>query len=203
MRTYLNVGMTDYLNKHYAGQPTRMAIFPFDVPEKFVLSRQQDRNFGVELAELFQRELLRSGELHIVELFDRDNWPGKRSDFFSGNYEALDMARNAGYDLVLVGRMEDIVNDEDITVVTKIIDTSNGVTLWSSKTVSYSKARPLNDTFADLSYGGVKRRPELFHFPERTERVAVCTVERIFHEDVMLDETSIDGSSHHRRIPIR
>ncbi len=138
-------------------------------------------HFGRRLAKNFQEELLQRGTLSIVELFNRDNWPGKRDDFFSGNYQSIEYARNAGYDFVLIGHMQDIRADDQMVVYTKLIDVSNNVTVWSAKTTVSSTQRSVNEGI-DTIVGGV-RQPELFPFTEQAAELARCTVEEMHLAD--------------------
>jgi hypothetical protein len=165
-----------------------MAIVPFNVPESFSPSGNESLNFGRELAARFHQELMGEGELGIIELFNRDRWPGKRSEFNAGNYGSIELARNAGYDLVLVGYLEEIVNETDLTLLTKVIDTSNGVTVWYGRTVAYSSRRPLRRTLAEHSFGFVKDEPDSFRFQERADEMARCTVDSILHGDIVLPD---------------
>ncbi len=182
MRTYVNAGLIDYLSARYNPvNMSRLAIVPFNVPESFAPSGNQTRHFGRDIALSFYQEIVGSGELGIVELFNRDRWPGKRAEFNTGNYYAIESARNAGYDMVLVGYLEDIVNETDLTLLTKLIDTSNGVTLWYGRTVTYSSARPIRRSLAEYSFGFVRDRPDAFAFKERVEEMARCTVDSILY----------------------
>lgn len=127
----------------------------------------------------FQRELQATGELPIVELFNRDRWPGKREEFFTGNYGAIQMARDAGYDLALVGYLQNIQNDQDMVLSTKLIDVTSGVTIWSAQTTSSSNKRQYNDALSFM--GIVKKRADIFDFQALSDSLAVCTVERMVY----------------------
>jgi hypothetical protein len=172
----------DYLSVRYSSkQSHRTAVFPFDVQETFAPAGNDSVHFGRELAKAFTLELRRSEELGIIELFNRDRWPGKREEFFAGNYRALELARNAGYDLVFLGYLEDLRNDKDLVVYTKLIDTSNHVTIWAGRTQATSHRRSWR---RDLSRTRVYQdRPDLFDFRERTEMLAHCTVNKILSSD--------------------
>ncbi len=186
MRAYVNAGLLDYLKTRYDSTNTsRLAIIPFNVPESFAPSGMQSRHFGRDIALNFHQEIVGSGELGIVELFNRDRWPGKRAEFSHGNYQAIESARNAGYDLVLVGYLEDIVNETDLTLLTKLIDTSNGVTLWYGRTVTYSARRPLRRSISEYSFGFVRDRPDSFAFQERVAEMARCTVDSILYGETV------------------
>jgi len=159
----------------------RLGIFPFDVPETFSPTINDQRNYGRELARDTQLELNASGDVPIVELFDRDRWPGKRADFFKGNYEAVEIARSAGYDFVLIGYLEDLKNDSTMELFTKLIDTQNQVTVWSSKTETESLTRGLRKDLSDLRVAN--NRPDLFDFPARTKELVRCTVDGLLNDD--------------------
>lgn len=180
LRTDINLGLETYLSQRYgADHPVRMAVIPFDVPETFASPGPESGNFGREIARKFISELHQTGTVPIIELFNRDRWPGKREEFYAGNYTAIQYARSAGYDLVTVGYLEDLKNDEDLDLLTKIIDTSNNVTIWSGRTRVTSYDRRARRTLApSLLFDD---RPDLFAFPERVDRLARCTTVGLMH----------------------
>lgn len=178
MRIYSNAELPAYVKSQYhSGQPVRMGIVPFDVPENFAPANSEAARYGHELARKFQLEFRRSGEVAVIELFDRDRWPGKREEYFNGNYGAIEIARNAGYDLVMVGFLEDIKNDEDLVLYTKIIDVTKNVTVWDGRTTVTSRAREENRQMADVFLA--TERPDLFAFPERAEKLVTCSIDHI------------------------
>lgn len=125
-------------------------------------------------------ELSAAEVVPIVQLFNVDRWPGKREEFFEGNYQAIAFARDAGFDLVIVGYLEELRNDEELVLYTKVIDTSNYVTIWSGKTVSFSRARRLNKALEQTRL--LKDRPDLLDFPMRSEELTTCTLGGILGE---------------------
>lgn len=166
--------------------PARLGIMPFDVPENFAQPGNDALHFGKDLASRFQLELSRAGEIQVVELFDQNRWSGKREDFKNGNYGAIIRAHRAGYDFVMVGYLEDIVDDRTLNLNTKIIDTSNFVTIWSARTTVDSNARQKRRLYHAANVGPFKigtYNDSLFDFPERTEKVVVCTVKSIVSDD--------------------
>lgn len=184
IRTIVNQDLSGYLSTRYHyNQPVRLAVIPFDVPESFARPGDDTHHFGRRLAKNFQEELLQRGLPNIVELFNRENWPGKRDDFFSGNYQSIEYARNAGYDLVLLGHMQDIRDDDQMVVYTKVIDVANSVSIWSAKTTVFSRQRGINREL-DMVVKGV-RQPELFPFTEQASELARCTVEEIAHGETV------------------
>lgn len=158
-----------------------MAVFPFEVPETFAPAGNESLHFGRELARKFHAELLGRKLVPIVELFNRDRWPGKRAEFFTDNNGAIELARQAGYDLALVGYMEEIKDDRSIVVYTKVIDTESRITLWHAKSTVVSHAREVNKFFGAV--GTLRDRPELFNFREKADEMARCTVGRMGAEE--------------------
>lgn len=180
--TYINVGWLDYLKVRYNSQPfVRIAIIPFDVQESFAPPGNESLHYGRELARRFQSELQSTQELSIVEVFNQDRWPGKREEFFIGNHRAIQLARDAGYDFVIVGYLEELKNAEEMNLFTKVIDTSNGVSVWYGKTMAFSRKRAIRDFFVDARLA--QRRPELFYFSERAGELAFCAVDQILHSE--------------------
>ncbi len=185
IRTYTEQNLLDYLTSYdYLENQLRFGVIPFNVPETFAPPGNDNVHYGREIAKKFTLELQAKGELPIIELFNRDRWPGKREEFFTGNYKALEYGRLAGYDFVVVGYMEDIVNDNELGVYCKIIDTTNGITIWSSYTVLTSNKRFYREAAAKVTYGNIPNRPDLFHFPERLDELAKCTVDKMFSEEM-------------------
>ncbi|MCB0360947.1 MAG: hypothetical protein KDD44_14965, partial [Bdellovibrionales bacterium] len=112
-RTYVNLQLVDYITRgNRFSSPPRLAVMPFDVPESFARSGNESTHYGRELARKFQLELRRSGELPIVELFNVDKWPGKREEYFTGNYGAISRATDAGFDLLFLGYVDEIDNED-------------------------------------------------------------------------------------------
>ena len=158
-----------------------MAVIPFDVPETFARSGPDSRNLGEQLARRFTESFTAVGVVPIVELFNRDNWPGKRAEFYTGNYGALEQSRAAGYDLVMVGYLEPQTNVETLSLATKIIDTQNQTTIWFGRTNATSNAKELNKFYSKTWLG--KQRDDLFAFPERFDEMVSCTTNYIADED--------------------
>ena len=44
---------------------------------------------------------LKAGNLGIVEVFNRDRWPGKRAEFSTGNYNSINRSANVFYYFVV------------------------------------------------------------------------------------------------------
>lgn len=183
-RAYTNASVEDYIRTRFHSQNMiRAAVIPFDVPEIFARSGNESENYGQVLAQKFHQELLRAGTVGIVELFARDTWPGKREEFFSGNYGAIELARNAGYDLVIVGYLDPLNDDRTLSLQTKIIDVSTNATVWYGQTEVESKDRAWKSVFSRARL--LKQRPDRFVFPDRTDALINCTVAQIQESDLV------------------
>ena len=130
-RAYLQFGIDHYLSRRYPrGAPVRMAIVPYAVPENLASMSQEFPGTGNKIAWEIQQNLLRHGVAPIVEVFNRQDWPAKKGEFHSGNFSGLQFAREAGYDLVLLGYLHRPTTMGDLKAETKIIDAESGVTIW-------------------------------------------------------------------------
>ncbi|MBP9838946.1 MAG: hypothetical protein KBC84_09565 [Proteobacteria bacterium] len=173
--TYINLKLEDYVKQRFTDNSNvRLAIIPFDVQESFAPLGNESSNFGRELARRFTLEFHKENLVPIVELFNRDRWPGKREEFFTGNYKAIDLARAAGYDLVMVGYLEELKDDVTLTIYTKIIDTQSNITIWDAQNTVVSRETAVRDTLNKASI--MQKRPDLFNFAPRTEKLVNCTV---------------------------
>lgn len=173
--TYINLNLEDYLSERFSsGSLVRLGIIPFDVQESFAPPGNDSVHFGRGLAKQFTFELKKAEIIPVVELFNRDRWPGKREEFFTGNYQAIATARAAGYDLVMVGYLEEIKDESSLTLYSKIIDTQNNITVWDAKTVVESKSRAYRKALSDVHLA--KDRPELFDFTAKSNELVNCTV---------------------------
>jgi hypothetical protein len=144
-RTYLRVPVQEHINSEYSGNPmVRLGIVPLVTPANFAGYGDLQPPLGSQLAWRLHAEMLRLHKVPIVEVTTWTDWPLKREDFFSGNFEALKKARDSGYDLVFVGYLEESTPDE-ITVLGKIIDVNQAKTLWYGRTFAYSRRKRLED----------------------------------------------------------
>lgn len=174
----------DYVSQRYhRDQPKRYGVLPFDTQENFAAPGSMPgsvlNDLPHDLARRFQAELSRTSELGIVEVFDQTPWQGKKEEFFQGNYRALQLARNAGYDFLVVGQLEPSRTAETFIIYTKIIDLSDNVTVW------YARTEVTSNTKAWEKGVGVivpqKARPDLLYSRERFDEFAECTANYIVH----------------------
>lgn len=173
IQTYINADVASYIrSRDHSDRLARTLILPFEVPENFAKSGNELTPFGHQLARRFQQQLLQSGKFPIIEFQDY-HWQGKREEFFSGNFDAIRVAREAGFDFVMVGFLGDVQNENELTVYTKLIDVTGEFTVWHARTIAKSHARGLRRTFASAYI--IKNRPDIFSLPQETEKLISCT----------------------------
>jgi hypothetical protein len=107
-----------------------MAVVPFSAPENISSYGVEHPGSGNRLAWRLHGALLSHGAAPIVEVFNRQDWPGKKEEFFTGNFGAIALAREAGYDLVMVGSIEELRSLQTLAAYSKIIETESGITVW-------------------------------------------------------------------------
>jgi len=155
-----------------------MAIIPFSTPANFAWQGPQRQGLGHEIAWRFQSEFLTQGTLPIVEVFGREDWPGKSEEFFKGNFGAIAQAREAGYDFVMVGLVEPMRVADTITVHSKIIDADAGITVWYGTTKVQTVKSQIDRSQVYLLYE-VTIRPDLLYIEDMLTMAASCTVDKI------------------------
>jgi hypothetical protein len=181
IQAYVDQVVPNYLSERFVrGNIPRIAVIPFEVPANFSPAMNPLLRLGHDMATGFQRHMLQTGEQMIVELFDRGQWPGKRMDFSTGNLVALEQARDAGYDFIFVGYLDDIKDDVILRVHTKLVDTENSSTVWYGTTDVMSRARPTRGLLDWMTRGYYPVRHDLFEFRERFDELEQCTVQRMF-----------------------
>jgi len=155
-----------------------MAIIPFSTPANLSWQNAQNQGLGKELAWKFQSEFLAAGTIPIVEVMPRDDWPGKREEFWTGNFGALAQSREAGYDFVLVGFVDQMKSLDSMTVHSKIIDSDSGVTVWSgSTTVTTKKSQIDRGRFGDIFNSRIQ--PDQLYLEDMVSLAASCTTKEI------------------------
>jgi hypothetical protein len=113
-------------------------------------------------------------------VLNRQDWPRKKEEFFTGNFGALSAARAAGYDLVLVGNVEPITRVDEYIVHSKVLDVESGITLW------YGTSRVVTDR-PDLlavssSLGLTDERPDFVHTDPLIKKAGECVAYDITHD---------------------
>ncbi len=179
LRAYLDQDLEQYINGRFGSKaPIRMAIIPFSTPANFAWQNSQHQGLGKELAWRFQSEFLTQGTLPIVEVFNREDWPGKREEFWTGNFGSIAQAREAGYDLVFVGNVDPMRGIDNLTIHSKIIDVDAGITVWSGTTnVRTEKAKINRSRLGDII--GPEIIPNQLYIDDMITLAAACTIEKI------------------------
>ena len=134
-RVYVSSPLGEHLSTatRAADAPSRLAIVPFSVPANLAGTSNELPGLGNTPAWKVHSEALASGEFPITEVFNRQDWPGKKEEFFTGNFGAISLAQEAGYSLVLTGYIENLRSLDALTAYTKLIDVSSGITIWYGK----------------------------------------------------------------------
>ena len=130
---FIEVSVEDYIRNNYSKPDTvRAVVLPFFAPLNLKPARfdQAPESFGSEIARVVQAQLLESRIFPIVELSFNGPRTAPFSDFFGGNHEIMDWARTQGYDLIVIGQVEQFTSLNEMTITSKVIDVTKGVTLW-------------------------------------------------------------------------
>lgn len=181
-RAYVRTDIESFITTRFArNSPVRIAVIPFDVPANLSARSGEEPGAGNRFAWNVQRELLSTELLPIVEVFNRQDWPGKKEEFFTGNFGALERARHAGYDVVMVGQMEPQNRTDTWTVHTKMIEVESGITLWYGTTTAYTTRHDQWEIAA--TFGLIDRRPDILYSTEGMELVASCIAHDMMNDD--------------------
>ncbi len=159
----------------------RMAVIPFSIPANLSNQGSERPGMGENLARMIHSQLLAHGEVPIVEVFNRKDWPSKKEEFFTGNFGAISISREAGYDLVMVGMIETMHGIDSITAYSKVIEPESGTTLWYGETTVSTRQKEW-DRWLDNSWLK-NRRPDQLYLDPMANRLAECIV-----KDVLKDE---------------
>jgi len=172
---YVRTILADHISNRYSSDAmVRLAILPFAAPANVTGIGPEQPGMGSELAWQIQARFLEGDQVSIAEVFNRRDWPGKADEFFSGNFGSLELAREAGYDLLLVGLIESPREMDALTAYSKIIEIESGTTLWYGKSTART-ARRSNSRLMN-SLGLEKRIPSAMHYDVLMDQLARCVV---------------------------
>lgn len=191
-QAYVHSILLDHITSRFgSGAPVRLAVIPFSTPANLSRFSDQRPGLGNVLAWQLQSALLKTGELPIVEVLNRQDWPGKKEEFFTGNHGALAQARSAGYDIILVGALEVAHDASRLSAVAKVIEVESGITLWYGQTSARSYKDVTNRITSDLLL--TKRQPnQMDYMHDMVNKLSACLAEAIMSERI---ETETGGSS--------
>jgi hypothetical protein len=181
-RAFIGANLEDYISSRFdRGAPVRMAIIPYSTPANLSFAGMERSGLGSQIAQRIQSELLPTGIVPIVEVFDRQDWPGKKDEFFSGNFTALRLARDAGYDLVVVGSMPSQKGLDNLTVRTKIIEVDSGITIFYGESSVHTNRPEWNSLQSSVWLD--QKTPNQLFIPEMVDELCRCVVRGIKRAD--------------------
>ncbi len=174
-QAYVVSELEDYISNRFRERNSvRTVILPVDVPENFSALANPPQSLSLQLATSLQRELLTSQIFPILEVIDRGSWVGKRDEFFIGNYRAIQIAKNAGYDLLIVSQLDSVNNARDASLMLKVIDLQNRVTIWYGKSTVFQDQSPA-EMVASITKKGSKK-PSDMPLTHLFQGLSKCTV---------------------------
>ena len=181
-RAYVVTDVEGYLRTRYQrNSPVRLAIIPFTTPANLTpYDPQAVPALGNQFAWRVQAEFLRKQTFPIIEVLDRQDWPGKKDEYFTGNRGALESALNAGYDLALVGSIDQMYRADTYVVNTKLIDIESGITLWYGRHEVTTNRDEMEETSG--FFGLTNQRPDLYWHNALLEKGARCIVSEVLRE---------------------
>ncbi len=180
-RAHTNLGLSDFISSRFhRGSPVRLGIMPFSVPANLSARNSELPGVGNKLAWSVRSHLLGKEEIPIVEVFNRPSLPGHKDEFFTGNFGAISLAREAGYDLVMVGYLEPTRSLTNAILHTKVIEAEGGITVWFGESEIVSREKMLQ-SYED-SWFGRGEVPSSIFTNEVFDHLAKCAVEGILGE---------------------
>jgi hypothetical protein len=172
-RAYVRTDLASYIDQRFTPKsPVRVGIIPFEVPANFSARSAQMPGLGNQLAWAVHRDLLATETFPIIEVFNREDWPRKKEQFFTGNFGALQIARDAEYDLIVVGYLEPITRLDTWNVHTKVIEVASGTTLWYGSSKVYTNRADMHEVSSFV--GLTDRRPDIMWNDKLLDTVAEC-----------------------------
>ncbi len=172
-RAWIRTDLESYIYQHFKqGHQARVGVIPFAAGA--IISDRYDGQVGLgtQLAWGVQRELLATETFPIVQMLAREDWPGRKAEFFAGNFGSLAFARDAGFDFILVGYIEWPDRLDKWVIDTKLIDVNTSTTVWyGSSTVTTSRPDMLE---VSSTLGLTDRRPDQYHMHDIRDAAAAC-----------------------------
>lgn len=180
-RAYVRTDFEAFINQRFnLASPVRMGIIPFVTQANISAYSNELPGLGNNLAWAVHRELLASEVFPIVEVLNRQDWPGKKEEFFTGNFGAITAARDAKYDLVMVGYVEPLHRLDTWIIHTKVIEVEAGVTLWYGTSTVYTQRPDMLEVSSSI--GLTDRRPDLLYTTPLLEESAQCIAYDMLHD---------------------
>lgn len=181
-RAYTQMVLLDYINSRYHSKsPVRIGVIPFSVPANFATRSAEEPGVDYQIAWELQRQLLQSGQLSIVEMFNRLDWPGKKEEFYSGNFGAITFGRQAGYDIIIVGSIPTTAALRELSAFTKVIEVESGITIFYGMS-SVDNPDPQYQREGTWSWFA-KDRPDKLQFGSALKMLGRCVAENVLDEE--------------------
>ncbi|NDC38842.1 MAG: hypothetical protein EBZ48_12460 [Proteobacteria bacterium] len=181
-RAFIGANLADYISSRFDRKaPVRLAIVPYSVPANLSFANAEHPGLGTEMAWRIQSELLPTGLVPIVEVFNRQDWPAKKDEFFSGNFNALQMARDAGYDLVMVGSIQPQRSMDSFTARTKVIEVDSGTTVFYGESTVTTNRPSWEEARASVWLDKVT--PNQLYIPDMLHELGRCIVRSVKSAD--------------------
>jgi hypothetical protein len=179
---YARMVIEDYISRRFDSKaPVRMGIIPYSVPANFASLGSETPGLDIQLASAVQQKIMGTGAIPIVELNNRIEWPAKKDDFFAGNHGALAFARQANYDLVLVGYVPTTDNLQEMKAFTKVIEVDSGITVYYGQSILTSSSPDFQREEPWWWFG--KKMPAKLDMQYMINELSHCIV-----QDVLSDE---------------
>ena len=186
-RAWVRTDLESYIYQHFKnGEQARVGVIPFISQANLADRYDGQPGLGTQMAWAVQRELLATETFPIVQMLAREDWPGRKVEFFAGNFGSLAFARDAGLNFILVGYIDWPDRLDKWTIHTKLIDVASGTTVWyGSSTVTTSRPDMLE---VSSTLGLTDRRPDNYHMQPIRDAAAACIV-----RDMTTAYTEIDN----------
>jgi hypothetical protein len=168
----------------------RLGIVPFITPANFAGSGDLQPSLGSQIAWRLHAEILRLNKIPIVEVLPWNDWPLKRDDFFSGNFESMRMAKTSGFDLIFVGYLEES-SPLEVAALGKIIDVNQGKTIWYGRALAFSRRNSIASLKRNFGPSYDHSISSLDIFPLYNKLVE-CLAEESINNDEEINENTMN-----------
>lgn len=174
-RAWVRTDLQSFIYQHFkGGEQARVGVIPFISQANLADRYDGQTGIGTQVAWGVQRELLATELFPIVQMLAHEDWPGRKQEFFAGNFGSLAFARDANLDFVLIGYIDWPDRLDKWVIHTKLIDVHTGSTLWyGSSTVTTSRGDMLE---VSSTLGLTDRRPDIYNMQQIRDTAATCIV---------------------------
>lgn len=175
---HIATNVEDFISSRFKnGSPVRIGIMPFSSPAISSPFNPPRPDLGETITWQLQQALAKKELSAIVEVFNRPAMPGLKDEFFTGNFGAIDLARKAGYDMVILGYIDSPRSTTDITAHTKLIEVEAGMTVWYGTSTASSREKRVNRIYDN--YLGSGEVPSEMYVNELMSQLPLCIAKGI------------------------